>query len=71
MSAPKVDRRPVGAALMWVHAVVLLVVCPVWAGAIITAGVGATAGWSVFVAFAAIGSVAVWCARDNWRVTPR
>lgn len=66
MTAAKVDRRPASVALMWAHAVVLLVVCPVWAGANIAAGVGPTAGWSVFVVFATIGAVAVWCVRDNW-----
>lgn len=71
MSVEKIDPRPAGRALLWVHAVVLLVVCPVWAGAAITAGVGVAAGWAAFLAFAAVGAVAVWRSRDNWRVTSR
>ncbi len=68
MSAQKIDPRPAGGALLWVHAVVLIVACPVWAGAAITAGVGVAAGWAAFLAFAAIGTVVVWRVRGNWQV---
>lgn len=68
MSVERIDPRPATTALMWVHAVVLLVVCPAWAGIGVTASAGVTAGWGAFVAFAAVGAVVVWRVRNNWRV---
>lgn len=68
MSVERVDRRPAGVLVMWVHAVVLLVVCPAWAGIGVTATAGFTAGWAAFLAFAAVGAVVVWRVRNNWRV---
>ncbi len=68
MSVERVDPRPGGAVVMWAHAVVLLVACPVWAGAAVTATAGVVGGWAVFLVFAAVGAVVVWRVRNNWQV---
>lgn len=68
MSVERVERRPAGVLVMWVHAVVLLVVCPAWAGIAITGIAGVAAGWAALLVFAAVGAVVVWRVRNNWRV---
>lgn len=68
MSVQRIDPRPAGVITMWIHAVLLIVVCPVWAGATVTGAAGVGAGWAGFVAFAAVGAVVVWRVRNNWQV---
>jgi hypothetical protein len=60
--------RVPGPVLMWVHAVTLLVGCPLLAGFNLAATTNPTASWAGFAAFAAVGAVMVWRTRNDWGV---